>query len=101
MSRVHLIGVPFTVGCRPETSAAMDQQNAPLAIRAAIRTLTANYNIPLGFRDLGDIEAERNIDSVLSAVEEEVALPAAEEGYVEVAGPIGLDRVGLFAAPLS
>ena len=72
MGLVKLVGVPFSVGCRVETSTAIDQQNAPLAIRAALRTLTANFDIPHSFEDLGDLSSKNTVNDVLKAVEDQV-----------------------------
>lgn len=72
MGLVKLVGVPYSVGCRAETSTAIDQQNGPLAIRAGIRSLTANFDIPHSFEDLGDIKAKNTVDDVLKGVEEQV-----------------------------
>ncbi len=83
MGLVKLVGVPFSVGCRVETSTAIDQQNAPLAIRAGIRTLTANLDIPLSFEDLGDVTAKNSVTEVLKAVEDQV-YEVASKGDVPV-----------------
>lgn len=73
MSIVKLVGAPFSVGCRPETSVAIDQHNGPLAFRSAVRGLTANMDIPVCWEDLGDIECENTVESVLSGVERQMS----------------------------
>ncbi|MDZ4786563.1 MAG: arginase family protein [bacterium] len=73
MGLVKIIGAPFSVGCRVETSTAIDQQNGPLSIRAALRSLTANFDVPLGFEDLGDLSVKKNtVEDVLKALEDQV-----------------------------
>jgi len=68
----ELIGVPFDVGCRPNTSQTIDSRNAPEAIRTKLKKIFSNFNIELPFRDAGDIEAEHSVASVLSAVQARV-----------------------------
>ncbi|MCB9029564.1 MAG: arginase family protein [Deltaproteobacteria bacterium] len=72
MSLVKLLGVPYNVGCRTETSSALDQQNGPIAIRAALQSLMANFNINRAFDDLGDIKAKNTVDDVLKELETQI-----------------------------
>lgn len=72
MSYVKVVGVPFNVGMRTETSHAMDQQNGPNAIRKAFKDLTRGYDVPVDFEDLGDIKADSTVAAVLQAVQTKV-----------------------------
>jgi agmatinase len=70
MTKVDLIGVPYTVGCRAETSFAIDQHRAPAAIRQALDDLMAGFDIPRYFKDYGDLKSDSSVDAVLKGVEE-------------------------------
>lgn len=67
MGFVKLLGVPFSVGCRAETATAIDQQNAPRAIRDALRVLTSNFSTIFSFDDIGDVRAKAMVEDVLAA----------------------------------
>ncbi|MCB0339396.1 MAG: arginase family protein [Bdellovibrionales bacterium] len=72
MARVKVIGVPYSIGCRAETAAVVDQQNGPTAIRQALRGLHSGYDIPFPGEDVGDIECNGSVSSLLDSVEAEV-----------------------------
>lgn len=69
MSHVIVLGAPFSVGCREETSFAIDQQRAPAAIRRAYDDTMQGFDIPRCFEDVGDVEADHSVEAVLSALE--------------------------------
>jgi len=68
VSKIKLVGIPSTAGCRAETSAAIDQQHGPAAIRKAISQLTDGFNTPCPFEDVGDLKNIETVDSLLSHV---------------------------------
>ncbi len=72
MSKVKLIGVPTSVGCRVETSEAMDQHNAPAATRKMLSFILEGYDILTNFDDLGDVTHAESVSSMLQAVKAKV-----------------------------
>ena len=68
MKQISVLGVPFSVGCREQTSQAISQHKGPAALRRELEKLCSGFNIPHKFKDLGDIEADGSTESVLASV---------------------------------
>lgn len=72
-SKVSLYGIPYSAGCRSETSVIIDQARAPQVIRAALQELQDGFDIPTGFVDCGDLSCDGSVPAVLDGVERFVA----------------------------
>lgn len=70
MGLVRLYGVPYNAGARPETTAVVDEQNGPSAIRTALkRNVFSAYDIDLAFEDQGDVKCDGSVGGLLESVE--------------------------------
>ncbi|RIL06071.1 MAG: hypothetical protein DCC75_11140 [Proteobacteria bacterium] len=69
MAKVKLIGAPFNIGSRSETSFAIDQHRAPAAIRRAYSEQMSGFNIAQNFDDLGDIACPNDFSQALTEIE--------------------------------
>lgn len=83
---IELIGAPFSIGSRVETSYSIDQSRAPDAIRKAMNNLLSGFDIVRHFNDNGNLRANHQTIEVLNAIRDRVFQILANKGMPFVLG---------------
>lgn len=73
MREITLVGAPFNIGYRLETSHAVDTHHAPAHIRAAYQELLSGFSVACPFKDLGDLHCSSSeTEEVLRVVQSRI-----------------------------